>query len=669
MSIRQTLSTRSLLKKCLTAKKQLNLPDGGGITPAAVITGKGDGMIFYDFEVFKEDWLAVFIDVTRKKEHVIVNDPDKLKALYEANRKDIWVGYNNRHYDQYIMKGILLGMNPKRINDWIIVEKKEGWQFSSAFNRIPMINYDVMPNPPVGLKTLEGFLGSDIKETDVDFRINRKLTEKEIEMTIFYCRHDVEETINVFLAKIDVFNAMHGIIQAFPSIVSLSDIGDSEARITAKVLGCSRKSFEDEFDFYFLPCLRLKKYKYVQDWFEQKRQEALSMDLAHMDKYSKRTWYKEQGLETIVAGIPHSFGFGGVHGATATPIHKTGQLLHVDVNNYYPSMLIAWGLVTRAATNDNYALVYNTRKAMKRKQVAAAHAGDKAEAKKWKKAQLPYKKMLNALSGAMKDETNAAYDPRNNNIMCINGQLMLLDLIEHLEVVSGFELIQSNTDGLIIWIPDTDEAFEMVDDICWEWEQRCSTEYCSILLELDNIAEIYQKDVNNYLWIGTDGGVERIGAYVKELSAVDNDLPILNRALVDYMVKKIPVEKTINECDDLIQFQKIVKLSDKYDWVEHEHCEPYKHHIGKKTVKTVYEYPTTKKYSYKSYRVFASNDERDGRLLKRKQVKSKGEKFGNTPDHCFIFNDSVVEVKTPPELDRQWYIDLAKKRLKQFGVE
>ena len=54
--------------------------------------------------------------------------------------------------------------------------------------------------------------------------------------------------------------------------------------------------------------------------------------------------------------------------------------------------------------------------------------------------------MLNALSGAMKDETNAAYDPRNNNCMCINGQLMLLDLIEHLEVVPGLELIQSNTD-------------------------------------------------------------------------------------------------------------------------------------------------------------------------------------------------------------------------------
>lgn len=515
---------------------------------------------------------------------------------------------------------------------------------------------------------MEGFLGSNIKETGVPFDINRKLTKAEIEETIKYCRHDVEQTIKIFLEKIDEFNAMHGIVQAFPNMVSLSNIGDSEARITAKVLGCVKQDFKDEFDYFFLPCLRLNKYKYVQDWFEEKKKEALAMDLQNCDKYDKKLWYKSQNLDTVVAGIPHSFGFGGLHGAAETPIHKTGQILHVDVNNYYPSMLIAWGLVTRVATNDNYHLVYNTRKSMKAKQIAAAKSGNKAEAKNWKKAQLPYKKMLNALSGGMKDETNPAYDPRNNNCMCINGQLMLLDLIEHLEAVPGFELIQSNTDGLIIWIPDTDEAFEMVDDICWEWEQRCSTDQCSILLELDNISEIYQKDVNNYLWVGADGSVERIGAYVKELSATDNDLPILNKALVEYMVHKTPVEQTINQCDDLIMFQKIVKLSDKYDWVEHEHCIPYISHIGKRTVKTVYEYLDKDKYTYKSYRVFASNCLNDGRLLKRKQVKSKGEKFGNTPDHCFIFNDSVVGVKTPPELDKQWYIDLAKKRLKQFGV-
>ena len=628
-------------------------------------------MIFYDFEVFQYDWLAVFIDVTNKREHVIINRPDLLKSLYEANRKDIWVGFNNRHYDQYIMKGILLGMNPKTVNDWIIVEEKEGWQYSRAFNKLPMINYDVMPNPPIGLKTMEGFMGSNIKETEVPFDIKRKLTKAEIEQTVKYCRHDVEQTIKVFLETVDVFNAVHGIIQAFPKETSLYDIGDSEARITAKVLECRKRDFKDEFDFFFLPCLKLKKYKYVQDWFEERRKEALAMGLQDYDKIDKQTWYKSQNLDTIVAGIPHSFGFGGLHGAAAKPIHRGGQILHVDVNNYYPSMLIAWGLVTRAATNDNYPLIYSTRKSMKKKQVAAAKAGNKAEAKRWKKAQLPYKKMLNALSGAMKDESNPAYDPRNNNCMCINGQLMLLDLIEHLEVVPGFELIQSNTDGLIIWIPDTDEAFNMVDDICWEWEQRCSTEHCSILLELDNISEIYQKDVNNYLWIDADGGVERIGAYVKGLSAIDNDLPILNKALVDYMVNKIPVEQTINNCDELIMFQKLVKLSGKYNWVEHEQgtgqvMKVTKHRDGTRT--ETWSYPDTQKYTYKCYRVFASNRKTDGRLLKRKKIKPKGEKFGNTPDHSFIYNDSVVGVTVPPELDRQWYIDLAKKRLKQFGI-
>ena len=46
-------------------------------------------IIFYDFEVFKYDWLAVFVDMTKKKKYVIINSKEELKALYEANMKDI----------------------------------------------------------------------------------------------------------------------------------------------------------------------------------------------------------------------------------------------------------------------------------------------------------------------------------------------------------------------------------------------------------------------------------------------------------------------------------------------------------------------------------------------------------------------------------------------------
>lgn len=631
-------------------------------------------MVFYDFEVTKYDWLVVCIDPFEQEKYTIVNDADRLSTFFEEHQGTVWVGYNNRHYDQYILKGILLGMNPKEINDWIIVLKKEGWQFSKEFNRIDMINYDVMPNPPIGLKTIEGFLGSDIRETEVPFDIDRPLTQEEIDQMIFYCTHDVEETIKVFMEKIDDFNAMFDIVKAFPEQVFLSDIGSSEARITAKVLGCQRRQFSDEFDYFFLPCLKLKKYAYVMEWFRERREEMkiIMAPINEMrekgivvdDWQVKRDFYG-QSLNTLVAGIPHTFGFGGLHGATEKPCHRKGAIYHVDVNNYYPSMLIAWGLVTRAATNDNYQKVYKTRWELKKKQQAAK---TKEEAKKWKKAQLPYKKMLNALSGGMKDQTNPAYDPRNNNCMCINGQLMLLDLIEHLEAIPGFFLIQSNTDGLIVEIPNTDEAFQMLDDICYEWESRCSTDKCFIGLALDCISEIYQKDVNNYLWVDLDGGVERCGDYVKDTSRIDNDLPILKTALVEFMAHGVPVEKTINDCDDLIQFQKVVKLSDKYKWVEHEHCDPVVSHTGSRVIKTHYEYPTTQRFTYKCYRVFASKDIKDGRLLKCGGSRGKPEKFGNTPDHCFIWNQSTDNVKVPEQLDREWYIKKAKDRLKAFGI-
>ena len=116
-------------------------------------------MLFYDFEVFKFDWLVVVMDTAEKKKHVIINDPEALKQLYEAHVNDIWTGFNSRSYDQYILKGILCGFDPKRINDYIIVKKKKGWQFSSTFRSIPLNNFDVMPNPPVGLKTLEASWG------------------------------------------------------------------------------------------------------------------------------------------------------------------------------------------------------------------------------------------------------------------------------------------------------------------------------------------------------------------------------------------------------------------------------------------------------------------------------------------------------------------------------
>lgn len=601
-------------------------------------------MIFYDFEVFMYDWLVVILDMDAQKEHVIINDPDQLKAFYEFHKDDIWVGYNSRNYDQFILKGILLDFNPKDINDWIIVKDRPGWKFSNLFWQIPLVNYDVMPPVPVSLKTMEGMMGNDIKESDVDFRIQRKLTDAEIAETVKYCRHDVEQTVEVFLERKSEFDAMIQLCQVFK--LPLSYLGKTNAGITAKVLDCVMTERDDEFDFFIEPFIKLDKYKCVMDWFRNAKEDCIKeMKTAyadakpsmrwkydHTDPEAFRKFFYGRSLTTMICGIPHVDGWGGIHGASEQPVFRKGSIWHVDVGSYYPSYLIAHQRVTRSARQpEMYKDVYDTRMALKA-------AGKKKE-------QAPYKLLLNSLSGAMKDKNNPAYDPCMNNTMVVNCQLMLIMLLEWLEDIPGFELIQSNTDGLIVKIPDTDEAFNMLDDICFRWEQTCSTSRCNITLAFDQVSEIWQKDVNNYLFRFVDGKIERKGAYVKELSRLDADLPIINMALVDYMTKGIHPAVTINGCDDLMQFQKLVKLSSKYEYVEHN----------------------GKRYSYKCYRVFASTRPTDGRILKCRSGSNPA-KFGNTPDSCFVVNDDVKTMKCPAHLDKRWYINLATSRLKDFGV-
>ncbi len=170
-------------------------------------------MLFYDFEVFKYDWLVVVMDMTEKKEYTIVNDKAALEKLYYAKVNDIWVGFNSRNYDQWILKGILCGFDPKKINDFIIVRSQPGWKFSSLLRKFPLNNYDVMANIDRGLKVFEGFMGNNIKETSVPFNIDRKLTDEEIEQTIFYCKHDVQQTVEVFLKRKEDFEAHLGLVK------------------------------------------------------------------------------------------------------------------------------------------------------------------------------------------------------------------------------------------------------------------------------------------------------------------------------------------------------------------------------------------------------------------------------------------------------------------------
>lgn len=561
---------------------------------------------FYDFEVFVHDWCVTIINPIEKIMTVIVNDVGALKRYYKKHQDQFWVGYNSRNYDTFIMKGLLLGMNPKKVNDDIIVRNMKGWQINREFKNVKFLNFDIYTKN--SLKTLEGFMGNDIRETEVDFNLQRKLTPQEIRQTIKYNIHDVEQTIEVFRRNIYLYESQIQLIETFGMDIEL--IGATQAQLTARILGCQQVKRDDEFDIKLVPTLHLKKYVYAKEWFENK---------------DNLDYKKSFGL--TVCGVPHQFGWGGLHGCPEEPLHSTGRIYHIDVTSYYPSIMIKYNFLTRNTDDKKrYTQIYDIRVQLKK------------EGKK--KEQAPYKIVLNGAYGMTKDKYSLAYDPRQANNVCVNGQLMLLDLLEHLEPY--ITLIQSNTDGLIIQVEDDEEKINKVMNICHRWEHRTG-----MGLGFDEITEIFQKDVNNYVFRFASGKLERKGAYVMELDDLNNDLPIVNKALVDYMMKGVAVEETIGNCDEIKQFQKIVKVSSNYEGAWHNG--EYLHD--------------------KTFRVFASKDKKDTYLGKFKYKGATIEKFGNTPDFAFIMNENVNGVKVTKKLDKQWYIDLANKRLEDFGIK
>lgn len=570
---------------------------------------------FYDFEVFKYDWMVVVINPVTHDERVIINDVDALTALYEEHKREIWVGYNNLHYDQFIFKGILCGFDPKAINDFIIVEGHKGWQYSSLLRKLYMVNYDVFhPRTDRGLKTHEAYLGNDICETTVPFDIDRKLTDAEIAETVKYCRHDVEQTIEVFMQRKSEFDARMDLLKMFD--LPLVYLGKTDAQLTAIILGAERpaRPRDDEFDIVPLPCLDLGPYDFIRSWY---------LDPANQD-YSAT-------LDFDIAGCPHKCAWGGLHGAIAQYAGE-GYFINVDVESYYPAEMIAHDLLSRNVRDPSKF------KGIRDHRIELKHAKDPR--------QKALKLVVNGTYGASKDAFNALYDPRQANMVCVNGQLMLIDLMHKLVRDVGAEIIQSNTDGVLIRMPDDfdggpDAFYDRVDDVAYEWEHRTGMD-----LEFDEFTRVYQKDVNNYVLVAADGSMKTKGAYVKKLGPLDYDLAVVNKALVEFMVHSVPVEDTIAADDDLIDYQRVVKVSGKYKYGVHGH----------------------ERLTDRCFRVFASTRKSDGMIGRVKAGKAKPEKFGNTSEHSFIDNGDVHGKKCPCYLDKSWYIQLAKTRLAQFGV-
>lgn len=609
----------------------------------------------YDFEVFSKInwWCVSFVNYHNQDEIItIINDRDALIEFYNNYKNDIFCGYNSRQYDQYEFKGILDNMNPSYINDQLINFNKKGFQIVRNARNYSLNNYDVILKDK-SLKQLEAFMGEIIKETDVPFDIDRPLTDEEIEQIIQYNIHDVKETLNVLKYNFEDFEAQLEMVTMFD--LDMKMFNKTKAQLSSHILGAVQQhTQDDEFEITIPSNLRMpSKYQYIIDWFKSPENMSYKLPLKSESNQDARQ------LNTIIGGIPHVIGFGGIHGSDDNSIFE-GIIVVCDVASLYPSIMINENYHSRKLINPN-----------KFKEIKDRRLELKA---KKDKRQAPLKIVINSTYGILKDRNSSCYDPLMSNNVCIAGQLYLIELTARME--EHCQILQVNTDGIYALVKDM-ETVDKIKNIAAEWEKRLNLD-----LEWDVYpnGKLVQKDVNNYLLINKDTGKYKCkGLYVKKLSPLDYDLPIVNKALVNYFVKDISVEETINKCTDLIEFQKVIKLTNLYKGVVYGEGKKVK--IDGKDKIMVEDGIQLKE---KVHRVFASNRDGDKGIYKVKVEKGKKsyEKVAYTPEKCFIDNGSLnVDwyfdkdekiykynhcKQTPEYLDKQYYIDLANERIRQF---
>ena len=581
-------------------------------------------LIIFDFEVFKYDTLlGCYIlendSITKWQSW----DLNEIKKLYQQNLESIWIGWNIEDYDNIILQTVCKTLDQskiKKINDSIIAGQRH-------YLNMPLIYYDLICNHHTGLKTIEAFVGKNISESEVDFNLDRPLTEEEKRLTESYNLDDLDQTYDNFVALYPEFSLRLQIIKEFGlSLKALNVTGTQVAEMVLKA-----EQVPGIENMYIAPkmydCLKLNN-QLVKDF------------------YLNETFRTDEKLKTSICGVNHSLGCGGIHGARKK--YHADWAYYFDVSGYYNLIMINFDLLPRTipdSAKKDYKFMYHEQLRLK-----------KIDPQKRK----VYKPILLAVFGAQNNKDCKFYDPYKGKLVTITGQIFLVDLLEKLE--GKIELIQSNTDGVIAKpLPNTDE--QEILDIIDEWQKRTGFN-----LKLEKIYNIQQRDVNNYMYVDDKNEVHVLGEAVKHYHGIDSPFKtdgynskealIIAKAIVDYYIyNKLP-EQTIEENKNNLRYFQYICKKNSFDWMEYEETNLITKEVTSYKIQNV-------------NRAFALKSDTISGMIYKMKSDGKKAKVSNLPDSIFVYNNDIRKSETIEQLqskiDYDYYINRSYERILEFS--
>ena len=611
----------------------------------------------YDIEIFPNCFHCTIKDTEKNILYKFeiserTNQLSELIDYFYYNSSDmLFCGYNNKHYDDVIINYMIdynykmQTLNYLRICQSLyglsstIVNSEEGdtskfkkWKYANYFNSMDLLTMLYSSKLRVGLKEMQITMHyKNVQEFSGDF--NQWLRMKEIDDMIKYNINDVESTatllekckddidIRLFIEKEFGINALSMDSVKFGETILLNEY--------CKKTGLSKqyvKTLRSPADYVNLADVILPFIKYKNPIL----QDVLVDMKKHIVTTKERKGYEKK---FVLSNSVFSVGVGGIHSINKPKIFRPSMdeyIGHADVASMYPSFINIYGWIPRHLGKE-FLQVYST---FYKERLAAKHSGQKLKSN-------ALKLTLNSVTGKMQQETSWMYDPLRVFNIRINGQLILLMLVDRL-LELNCKIVQINTDG-VMYIAKKNQSDKVQEKIT-EVEQ-----ITRLTFETDRYEAFYQYAVNDYFGVVEGYSqsrdpklIEKKGMFITANKLGRGLAPvIIPKAVINYFLTKQTVPEYIKSSKDIKDFLMTQKVDRKF-----------KVEYGEEPIQRISRYyaSTNGRYLYKVKK-------EDGVNKYTNMLKDSGVNILNT------FDDVPIDAR---KINYNYYISEAEKIISSF---
>ena len=528
----------------------------------------------YDVECYPNLFMVTFYSYSKDKMYTFSIYPDKnidereliLRAF--SHKSYIWCGFNNLFYDD-AMLNYLIEHSDCTVADLhtfstsLIGGSRNPYRYTSVFRSIDLLE---ILRAGYNIKSLKG-VAVNLKYPriqDLPIAPNEEIKPKQIVSMKSYNINDVVITRTILEEVLPLIEMRAFLTEHYNGELDL--LTESNSGICKKLLttfydkkltefGVSRN--DPRRNFRRMKTVRgnieIKDIVYPRISFETKQlQDFYAEILTHTivkttstDTSDNYAWkYK---LE--FAGNTYSLGLGGIHTEDAPAIYRADDewcTLDLDVTSQYPVSFLHNKICPEHLDADAFLGILED---LLKERVKYKKLYKSTGNKDYDNLQAAMKIALNTFYGLTNSKTFWLFDPKATFICTINNQLLMLMLAE-LFTINNYKVISANTDGITIICKHTE--LDNVRELYHNWEKMSG-----FTLE-ETFYNLYlRRDINNYISITNENKTKYKGAFTPQ---ENKDLlkgfeyPIVTKALVDYFLHNVPIEKTVKECDDIYDY-------------------------------------------------------------------------------------------------------------------